>query len=389
MHLTAEGTSAPTASAPTEVPPASAWCAGFGGENHVREIVEKYPDAVIVLDADRRIRLANLEALGLFRQQSLACVLGKRPGEVLVCVHASETAEGCGATGSCGHCGLNGTILGSQRRKEKITGDCCIVSTTDGATLYEIRTTVAPLELPQGSMSLVVLKDISAEKQHRVLERLFFHDVLNTVSGLCGLANALESESLDSEEERLYRGWLVELTTNLEDEIQHHRALLLAERGEYQCHLAQVPLGPLLRDLGTLYGRHQSAAGRRVRLDDPGDLTVVTDAALLRRVLANLIKNAIEATPTSGTIRLAVTETAGGVSFAIQNPGEIPEEVAAHLFHRFFSTKGGHGRGLGTYSAKLFSEKYLKGKLDFQTGPETGTVFTLTIPRDLALQPAD
>ncbi len=50
------------------------------------------------------------------------------------------------------------------------------------------------------------------------------------------------------------------------------------------------------------------------------------------------------------------------------------------MFHRSFSTKG-TGRGLGTYSMKLLSERYLGGSVTFRSIPGEGTTFTARYPR--------
>jgi signal transduction histidine kinase len=72
----------------------------------------------------------------------------------------------------------------------------------------------------------------------------------------------------------------------------------------------------------------------------------------------------------------------GQVEFSVENPGQIPPDIGARLFHRSFSTKGS-GRGLGTYSVKLFTERYLGGKVSFHSSPEGGTVFTVRCPLTL------
>jgi len=58
----------------------------------------------------------------------------------------------------------------------------------------------------------------------------------------------------------------------------------------------------------------------------------------------------------------------------------MPLEVQRQLFTRSFSTKG-TGRGLGTYSIKLITEKYLQGTVSFVSNEEQGTVFTVRYPR--------
>jgi sensor histidine kinase regulating citrate/malate metabolism len=59
--------------------------------------------------------------------------------------------------------------------------------------------------------------------------------------------------------------------------------------------------------------------------------------------------------------------------------GTIPEDVRLQIFQRSFSTKGS-GRGLGTYSMKLFGENYLHGRVYFRTNEKQGTTFTIELP---------
>jgi signal transduction histidine kinase len=64
----------------------------------------------------------------------------------------------------------------------------------------------------------------------------------------------------------------------------------------------------------------------------------------------------------------------------------MSEEVQRQLFQRSFSTKG-IGRGLGTYSIRLLTENYLKGKVSFISNETEGTVFSIELnkkfPSDL------
>ncbi len=65
--------------------------------------------------------------------------------------------------------------------------------------------------------------------------------------------------------------------------------------------------------------------------------------------------------------------------FAVKNSGYIPHDHQLQLFKRSFSTKG-TGRGLGTYSIKLLTEKYLEGKVWFESSVEKGTAFFAWYP---------
>ncbi|MGA2077009.1 MAG: hypothetical protein ABSH52_26260 [Terriglobia bacterium] len=54
-------------------------------------------------------------------------------------------------------------------------------------------------------------------------------------------------------------------------------------------------------------------------------------------------------------------------------------------FRRSFSTKSPVGRGIGTYSTKLITERYLGDSLSFTSSEEAGTTFAVTLPRSRQL----
>ena len=62
-------------------------------------------------------------------------------------------------------------------------------------------------------------------------------------------------------------------------------------------------------------------------------------------------------------------------------------EVQLQVFQRSFSTKG-TDRGLGTYSMKLLSERYLHGSVSFTSTPEEGTIFRARYPLQLEAEEA-
>lgn len=137
----------------------------------------------------------------------------------------------------------------------------------------------------------------------------------------------------------------------------------------------------LLREVQTLYASHEIAAGRRLVLGAVLDATIVSDGAILRRIIGNLVKNALEASALGGTVTLSAAREGEGVVFVVHNAEVMTEEVQLQLFQRSFSTKSSEGRGIGTYSVKLFGERYLKGKVEFTSSAPAGTTFRFTVPR--------
>jgi len=129
-------------------------------------------------------------------------------------------------------------------------------------------------------------------------------------------------------------------------------------------------------------GEGEEANGKKIVVaGDRQDVELRTDKALVTRVLGHLVKNALEAERTGATITLTSRATQEGAAFIVRNPAVMPEEARLQVFQRSFSSKG-PGRGLGTYGVRLFTEKYLHGKVSFTSGTG-GTEFRAEIPAEI------
>jgi len=111
-------------------------------------------------------------------------------------------------------------------------------------------------------------------------------------------------------------------------------------------------------------------------------IKISSDITLVKRTLVNMVINAFEATPPGGAIRVWVEQTDKDVSFYVWNNQAIPAEQGLRIFQRNYSTKSSSGRGLGTYSMKLFGETYLGGEVDFVSSELEGTTFHLSLPKE-------
>ena len=269
----------------------------------------------------------------------------------------------------------------STRLKQRIARECTMSRKGQPAEAVDLLVVATPVRIGDQDLTVCVLRDISAEKRRSVLERVFFHDVINTAGGIRGIAALVaQGELQDPAQEAEYRRWLLELSERLMDEIVHQRKLLAAEKGEFVPESGIVDLSALLRDVHALYVNHEVATGINLVIGDSPAGLIMSDGAILRRILGNLVKNALEATPAGGTVSISALREGGTVTFFVRNPGVMPEGVQLQLFTRSFSTKEGSGRGIGTYSVKLFGERYLKGSVSFVSNEEEGTVFRLALP---------
>lgn len=352
----------------------------LGGIEQIGRMLDAVTEMVLILNAQRQIVYGNRNFLQLLGLGDLQQVVGKRPGEAIDCTHACEGAGGCGTSEFCSACGAVGAILTSLQGRPGVQ-ECRIVRGRDHEALdLLVRTT--PLMLEGQPFTIFAVTDISHEKRRRALERVFFHDVMNTAGGLKMLGDRLLQKA-----DLPTRGAAAEIAhglNHLVDEIVSQRDLMSAESRELVVRPIQVSSRELLRQAAQSYRHYEALSGVTVRMDpECHDVTMKTDCAILGRVLGNMLKNALEACRSGQGVLTGCRKSDGLVRFWVHNPSFIPRDVQLQLFQRSFSTKG-IGRGLGTYSMKLLSERYLKGDVSFTSTPEAGTTFFAAYPVELA-----
>ncbi len=344
-------------------------------------LLDAIPDYAFVLNEQRQILLANRSMLELYEGAEDE-VIGNRLGEVLGCIHAGEGPDGCSTGIHCTTCGAGFAIVESLEKNARVSSECRLTIDRGGVmSCLDLQVVVSPVSVAGIPLTVCVMKDISAEKRRRILETVFFHDLMNTVTGISGAIELLADGGLmTGEEERRYRQLLADQANRLVDEINHQRKLLAAEMGDFNPDLGLVEVRQLLEQIRGLYAGHIVARERNLVLGEIAERTIISDAAILRRVLGNLVKNALEAVAPGETVTMGCADSEGGVTFSVHNPGVMAREVQLQIFQRSFSTKAEKGRGIGTYSVKLFGENYLGGKVAFSSDERNGTVFSLSLP---------
>ena len=105
------------------------------------------------------------------------------------------------------------------------------------------------------------------------------------------------------------------------------------------------------------------------------------------QVLLNLVRNALEAMPQGGTLRVSARASDAGVALSVADTGPgIPAEDVPHLFEPYFTRKEG-GTGLGLAIAQRIAEEH-GGRLEVASTPGAGSVFTFWLPQAPALAQA-
>ncbi len=340
--------------------------------------LDAMPGMVMILNRHRQIVAANKKLLAILGAKA-AEVVEKRPGEAIKCIRAQESPNGCGTGIHCVTCGAVNAIMESMAHNGEAVRECRIlVHTPSEVVPLDLRVTATPFQVEDELFLLAALEDISHEKRVSVLQRTFFHDVLNTSGCIQGYAEYL-AEDTSSDPAVCQR--LLALSGQLIEEIRSQRDLLHAESGDLKTHAMPVRPRQVLEELRDQYANHAVATGRTIALGQTVDGPLITDRQLLKRVLGNMLKNALEATPPQGTVTLACLEQEDAVTFCVNNREIMPQDVQLQVFQRSFSTKGEAGRGMGTYSMKLFGERYLGGLVDFVSRFAEGTTFRLRLPK--------
>jgi two-component system OmpR family sensor kinase len=107
--------------------------------------------------------------------------------------------------------------------------------------------------------------------------------------------------------------------------------------------------------------------------------------AQLRRLLANLIDNAIKYGPKAREVSVSMHSSNGLVNISVHDKGgNIPTKEQKHIFDRFYSIRKAHskastGSGLGLALAQEIAQKH-RGTITVQSNPKTGTDFVVTLP---------
>jgi two-component system, NtrC family, sensor histidine kinase HydH len=123
-------------------------------------------------------------------------------------------------------------------------------------------------------------------------------------------------------------------------------------------NIETVDFARLLEDSLFLYrplcDEHRIAVHRSVSYDIP----ILGDPGLLRQLIDNLLKNAIEAQPDGGDLEIELKRDGGTVALAVRNKGfALPSKEVERIFEPYFTTKA-QGTGLGVPIARRIAEAH-------------------------------
>jgi two-component system, OmpR family, phosphate regulon sensor histidine kinase PhoR len=339
-------------------------------------IVDGLPDPLIALDRQRRVVRTNRAA------RVLLGTVGAERDLSMTMRHPELLA----AIDSLLETGADGNFVGADQTSVEIV--------LSGAP--ELDVIVHARRLPRaaadGSLALIVLHDTTALRRAERMRADFVanasHELKTPIAGLAGFIETLRGPARDDAAAReRFLGIMGEQADRMRRLVDDLLMLSRIEQHEHARPDAEVDVGRVLRGVQDLL--QLKASSRGVALEfavDPALPQAIGDADELMIVFQNLIDNAVKYTKPATAVRV-VARPLGveHLSVAVSDEGEgIPAVHLPRLTERFYRVDTARSRQLGGTGLGLAIVKHVvnrhRGRLDIQSTPGKGSIFTVTLP---------
>ncbi len=355
--------------------------------NLARSILQNACEAIAVCDQDGRVILAN---------EALCDLCGRNPlFENLDHILHMElpTASERSRTGAARFLPLPGTRNGDTIRAEQVT-----FRRSDGQVFW-LLVTAGPLH--SGSEVIGSVLTLMDNTRHKLAEKALLrseklaatgqlaatiaHEINNPLTGVLNLLYLITKEKNVSQGRQYAALALKEMAR-----VSHITKQTL---GFYRCseQPEKIVMSEMLGEIVSLFKKEFQA--KHITSDTayriPGDICGYSGE--MRQVFSNLIRNAIEAVPTGGRIRLGIhparRQKKDGIAvFVCDNGGGVAPELRRRIFEPFFTTKKGRGTGLGLWVASDLVQKHggiIRVRSSRSPG-RSGTCFYVFLPTAVA-----
>ncbi len=212
------------------------------------------------------------------------------------------------------------------------------------------------------------------------VERIGRHDIKTPLNSIIAVPRLLREERALSPEEDELLGVVERAGYRILSMVNLSLDLYKMENGSYIFRPDAVDLGALLDKVLADLRSHAASKGVALRVVAPQPVHAWAEELLCYSLLANLVKNALEASPEGAAVTLTLaTQAAGGtVTLAIHNQGAVPEAVRGQFFEKYATAGKASGTGLGTYSARLMAQVQ-DGDITMRTSDTEGTTLTVRL----------
>jgi heavy metal sensor kinase len=211
------------------------------------------------------------------------------------------------------------------------------------------------------------------------------HEIRTPLSVIRGEADVALSRDRTAAEYRESLAVIHEEARRLSRLVEDLLNLARADAGRVQLRMEDLYLNELVAECCRSVEPMATARNLKLQCSAPADIPLRGDEELLRRMVLNLLDNAIRYTPSGGKISAAVESHNGEARIRVADTGVgIPAEAAAHVFERFYRvdparSRNGSGNGsfgLGLSIVKWIAESH-RGAVELASQPGAGSTFTV------------
>ncbi|MFP4326323.1 MAG: ATP-binding protein [Desulfonatronovibrio sp.] len=344
-------------------------------------ILDSIPDSIALVDAGSFAILNANKAFLKHNRKSMEEVLGRPCYEI-----THGTAEPCAEQEHT--CPVQEYINSNQP---------CVAEhlhTTSEGRQYYVEVSAWPVLDEDNNVTQMVHveRDITEKKKVEELredvERIVRHDLKTPLNGIIGLSEFLAEDASLGTEQKEFAQLINNSGHRMLHMINQSLDLFKMEEGTYRLNPDRFNL---LQTVESLKKETQNVRspknidfdvlldGKKVKEDE--QVKVFWEKKYIQSMLANLISNAIEASPPDSSVTLNIADNNRALTMDIHNQGEIPEEIRDRFFERYVTSGKTHGTGLGTFSARLVARAH-KGDITFNTSADKGTHIIVSIPRN-------
>jgi signal transduction histidine kinase len=180
-------------------------------------------------------------------------------------------------------------------------------------------------------------------------------------------------------------GWAIGELEKLGRGAQDLMDVIGLEVGALRLEQEQVEVGELLEDVARAVAGLAGRKRQSVRVDVGQAARVLGDPGRLRQALANLVRNALQASGEGAAVDLRARVQEGEVIIEVQDYGTgIPKDELERVWEPFFRSAGRRreypGHGLGLTVAKMIAEKH-GGRIEVESELGRGSTFRLILPQ--------
>jgi two-component system OmpR family sensor kinase len=196
---------------------------------------------------------------------------------------------------------------------------------------------------------------------------------------------ALQQAHRDEQEYRDTLAIVEQQTTRLSRIVDDMFTLARADAGSYPVHETAMYLDEIVEEVVRAARVLAATKDVSIALASPSPVTFAGDEDLVRRLIGNLLDNAVRHTPAGSAVHVDLGKVQDGylVSISDRGPG-IPPEIQEHIFERFYRsdvarTRADGGAGLGLALARWIAKVH-GGDVTVARSSEEGTTFTAFLP---------